>query len=163
MIAVSNRNIPRILPLPAPLHLCTPMALARYESEENGDQYVVQSSDEKDDYSQDRHDVPHPLHVRFFPVYITDRLYKSGITYHFLVFRRTIFLYQVIQPCIHHGFVCSGTKTDKCDPAIASPPGVVSPSTAPYGRQRNHCIRSDGGIFGYVGVCAFTVSSISLL
>ena len=34
MIAVSHKNMPKMVPVSAPLHLCTPMALARRLNDE---------------------------------------------------------------------------------------------------------------------------------
>ena len=121
----------------------------------NGNQHIIQWSDEKNSNTQNSHDVPHPPYIFIVTVYITDGLYKSGISNHFLIFRRTILLYHCVYPGIHYRLIGSGTKTDERQPAVAASPWVISPFTAPYRRQRNHRFRPYRRILRYISIGAF--------
>ena len=46
-IAVSTMNMEKMLLPEAPLHLCTPMALARCVSEATGNEYIIQCGRKK--------------------------------------------------------------------------------------------------------------------
>ena len=117
-------------------------------------QYIVQRCNKKNCKGKNAHDGVHALHLVFVTIHVTNRFHESGVSIGLLVFFRTVLLNHGIETGVHDFFVGSGTKADVFIIAVASTPGIVTPTTIPTRRHRHNTFGTHRSIRRQVSVSA---------